>query len=339
MTKEGEKLINKPSIIREAQSILEKIMVKLYLKYIKVINQKKYLIYNGSSKLKIVKSKRVVFFLDYPSAIHFGDTLWFEPLIRLLQQSFNVVICPNSAMQFYFKSLGYMTIEKSSLLQEDFILSRRELAYYLCKYDALYVNFIVEYLTKPLIQQILEQIAQELDLSLIGTNSKPQSIRYNGDSCSELMRKFNISNEEKYIIFNDYVDSVKPRTPASKFKNSSDRLVEYVKLYKTKHNYKIIYTGSEKDLEKKHDNYDFVDIDLRGKTSIEDAFILASIPQIQAYIGYDTFWLHLFNIYDKTSHIMLKPGFSERYTKQIKKYVAIPYQHDENRVFFLNTKD
>lgn len=50
---------------------------------------------------------------------------------------------------------------------------------------------------------------------------------------------------------------------------------------------------------------------------------------------FDTFWLHTFNIYDKNSHILLRPGYSEHYNDQVKNYVAIPFSAAKSKVIFI----
>lgn len=313
----------------------KQIFIKIYLKCIKIVNKRKYLIYHGNFSPEIIKSKRVIFFLDYPSAIHFGDTLWFEPICRLFAMHYSIFVCANPSIEFYFKKLGYKLISKEQIKSDDFIISRREVAYYLRKYDRFLINFIYDVIDDKLIDKLIYILGEQfkIDSSLIG--AQPLALNYSKLEQLELIKRFNIKIEEKYIIFNNYIDSYKPRTRKSQYIMADEQLIKFVEKYKIEHKVKVIYTASKKDILKKNVSYSFVDIDLRGQTSIEDVFKLVSMPQIANYIGYDTFWMHVFNLYDKNSYIKLKPGFNENYNNHVKKYVAIPYSNAKSEIVFI----
>ena len=69
---------------------------------------------------------------------------------------------------------------------------------------------------------------------------------------------------------------------------------------------------------------------------MKNAFVLASLENVVSYLGFDAFWLHLFNLYNKSSHVMLRPGFSVQWKNQVKNYVATPYIAEESKVKFIN---
>jgi hypothetical protein len=41
-------------------------------------------------------------------------------------------------------------------------------------------------------------------------------------------------------------------------------------------------------------------------------------------------------MYNKKSYVMLRPGFSKKWKKQVKNYVATPYITGENKVTFID---
>jgi hypothetical protein len=314
-------------VLSKYLTILEKIYYKLFIKFNKIEG----CFYKHKA---IDKSKRIVLYLDYPKFIHLGDTLWFEPIARLIGANFNLAICCHSQLEFYFKRLGYKVISKSSISSGDLLVARPELAYHLRDQDVIWINFDYTKISQPIINVVVNNVAAYLGLN--SNNAKPMAINFSSAEKSYVALKFNIASGNNYAVFNNYIDSRKFGMSSDDFHKSNKALLRFTEKYKQDAGVKLVHAGTKRDKDQDPNRYEIADLDLRGITSVEESFILASLDNVVNYIGFDTFWLHLFNIYDKSSYIMLRAGFSETWKRQVKNYVAIPYLAEKNKVTFIN---
>ena len=314
-------------VLEKYLTILEKIYYKLFIKLHR-INK---CFYNHKT---INKSKRIVLYLDYPKFIHLGDTLWCEPIGRLIAANFNLVICCDSQMEFYFRRLGYKVIDESLINQDDLLVARTELAYHLRNKDVLWINFNYINVSQPIINVVLNNVADYLNLN--PNDAKPRALNFSPAEKNSVALKFGIVSEYNYAVFNNYIDSHKLRMSNAKFHEADKALWLFAEKYKRDADVKLIHTGTGRQKNQDSTDYGIVDLDLRGRTSIEESFILASLDNVINYIGFDAFWLHLFNIYDKRSYIKLRPGFSVKWNNQVKNYVATPYITLKDRVKFID---
>lgn len=305
-------------------NIPEKIFYKSFIKF----NNIEKCFYK---KKNIDISKRMVLYLDYPKFIHLGDILWFEPVARLLDEKFNLAICCNRPMEFYFRRLGYKIIDKSSVDSSDLLLARTELAYHLKGKNVLWINFNYINVSQPLINTVLDNIAGYLGLEKI-KDAKPRDLRFSPEEKKSVADKFGIDSRYSYIVFNNYINSQKMGMRKSEFRKADAALRLFSEKFKNDNHVRVIHTGTGKDKDADKTNESIGDLDLRGMTGIEDSFVVASLENVTAYIGFDAFWLHLFNIYNKNSYIMLRPGFSAKWENQVKKYVAIPYLTPDSKI-------
>ena len=307
-------------------TILEKIYNKLFVKFHKIEG----CFYKHKT---IDKSKRIILYLDYPKFIHLGDTLWCEPIARLLAANFNLAICCTAQMEFYFRRLGYTVISKTLMDPDDILIARTELAYHLRNKDVFWINFDYTKVFQPVINVVLNNVAVYLSLNL--NDAQPPSLNFSPAEKSFVALKFGISSEYKYVVLNNYIDSHKFGMKSVELHAADKALLRFAQEYKKDAGVKVVHVGTKREKEKDPNHYEIIDLDLRGLTSVEDAFILASLDSVVNYIGFDAFWLHLFNIYNKDSYIKLKPGFPWKYNEQVRNYVAIPYLAGENKVTFI----
>ena len=323
--------------LKQIATILEKIYYKIALKWIPAYtgmthhNESSYSATQPSSE----KKQRLVLYLNYPKFIHFGDTLWFEPIARLLiANGYDVVIYANPAMEFYFKALGYTIIHDTDISSSnDILITRTELAWHLRGKKVIWIDFNYTKIKMPLLNHVLHTLEQKLNLPLTVEEHAaiPQAVEFSHTEKAVLLQKLQLSETQKYVIFNNYMDSHKFGMPKALLYDAIDQLSAFV-VHKFKSSsatiadgIKIIHTGTQREKEADHHRYQFIDLDLRGALTIREIFILATLDNVVAYIGFDTLWLHVFNLYSKTSYVRLKPGFSDDYNTQIKKYVAIPF--------------
>lgn len=308
--------------------ILEKIYYKSFIK-LNRINKCFY-------QHKIIdKSGRVVLYLDYPKFIHLGDILWCEPIARLIDANFNLAICCGPQMEFYFRRLGYKVIDKSSINDSDLLFARTELAYHLKNKDVFWINFNYINVSQPLINAVLNNIADYLGLRKLN-DAKPRALNISPEEKLFVAKKVGIDPQYKYCVLNNYIDSHKLGMKKVEFQKAEEALRRFAEKYKNDTGVRLIHTGTEN--EKNYDKADngIADLDLRGITSVENSFVLASLENVVSYLGFDAFWLHLFNVYNKSSYVMLRPGFSVKWKNQVKNYVATPYIAEESKVKFIN---
>jgi len=314
-------------VIDEFLTIPEKIYYKLFIRF------------NGINKCfykhgKIDKSKRIILYLDYLKFIHLGDTLWCEPVAGLFNASFNLAICCNSSMEFYFRRLGYNVIYKSLINQDDVLVARTELAYHLRGKNVFWFNFNYINVSEPIINAVLNNIADCLNLKV--DYAKPRALNFNSAEMKATSLKFGLDSNLKYAVFNNYIDSHKWRMTSAMIRKANNALRNFAEKYKKETGVKLIHTGTSKEKNQDLSSYGVADLDLRGETSAEESFILVSMDNVVTYIGFDAFWLHLFNIYNKNSYIVLRPGFSGKWKNQVKNYVATPYIAGESKVTFID---
>lgn len=274
---------------------------------------------------------QVILYLDYPKFIHLGDMLWFEPVARLLAANFNLAVCCDRSMAFYYRGLGYNVMDRSSIHADDFLIARTELAYHLRGRNVLWINFNYINVCMPVINAVLKNIADYMGLPEMH-DAKPRALDFSEDEKSSVAKKFGIDSRCNYLIFNNYIDSRGLRMKMSEFQKAVNTLRNYAVKYKLDNHFKLVHTGTVNNKQEDGLIQGIADLDLRGLTSVEDCFALASLENVITYVGFDTFWLHLFNIYDKSSHVVLRPGFSGKWKEQVRHYVAVPYQTEQINV-------
>jgi len=314
----------------------------MFSKYLKILEKIYYRLFVKLNKIEgcfykhktIDKSKRIVLYLDYPKFIHLGDTLWCEPIARLIAENFNLAICCNYQMEFYFRRLGYTVISKTLIGRDDLLVARTELAYHLRNKDVLWINFDYTKVFQPVINVVLNNVAGYLGLNF--RDAQPRSLNFSPAEKNSVVLKFDRASGNKYAILNNYIDSHKFGMNRGEFFEADKAVWRFAEKYKKDGGLKLVHVGTKRDKKQDPNHYEIIDLDLRGLTSVEDAFILASLDNVVNYIGFDAFWLHLFNIYNKDSYIKLKLGFPEKYNRQVRNYVTIPYFAGKNKVTFID---
>jgi hypothetical protein len=281
------------------------------------------------------RARPLVFYLDYPKFIHFGDTLWFEPLARLFAASgFDVRICCNPPMEFYFWRLGYRVVRREDVARGDTLLARTELAHRLRGRDVFWTRFDFKQLDAPLIDTVLQHAAARLGRGAATVDPCPRPVCYTPEERRAAMARLGLSEGLEYSVLNNYVDSRKWSARGQDFRRCGRLLLECAG--RVCGGTKVIHTGTAQDKAADPEAYPVVDLDLRGSTTLEDAFVLASLPNVRHYVGYDTLWVHLFNLYGKPSYVQPKPGFSAAYTEKVKRFVGIPYSGAGHSLVFVD---
>jgi hypothetical protein len=265
------------------------------------------------------KIKSILFYFPDFRFMHFGDHLFFEPLAReLKEKKYEVYILPIKEMEFYFKKLGFVLGNSKQLDTVDLVLTKVEFIPDLSRLEnqILYIDTATSKTRLPLCTALIHKVFQFLKEDPSGCNDIPSYIK--GEK-TNIDAKLDM--DENYILFNNYIDSGFFRIG----KKHQNMIVSYVQKLKENTGHKIIHTGSEKDKERDNNVYRYVDIDLRGDTSIEDLFYLSSLDNIIYNVSYDCFQMHLFFMKNKTSFILFRGRYLKKNDEYIRNYVLPPF--------------
>jgi hypothetical protein len=239
-----------------------------------------------------------------PEFMHLGDHIFFEPLANILNKNFDFKIMPINSMEFYFDKLGYKMADGDDITHADLIITRKEFFDNLeNKKNVLYIDLASLDIETYICDDLIYNIANLLNINYDKYNRPNILSYYNSD-----LSKFSLDEGKKYLLFNNYVDSASYRVTKQKQK----KLMNFCKSYAKQNNLEVIHIGSKQDKEKDNYFYEFVDLDLRGKTSIEDIFRLVNSENIVTCISYDTFLSHIFSIYKKESYIIFRGRFTKK---------------------------
>jgi hypothetical protein len=126
----------------------------------------------------------------------------------------------------------------------------------------------------------------------------------------------NSSNENKIVIFSNYIDSGSFRKYFIDSKKLDKKCIEF-----KKNGYKIYHVGTKADKNSDKKKYDFVDIDLRGKTSLKEITGYFRDNNDLVVIGYDNFMMHLGLIFNKRVFTLFRGRFLKANHKHHVNYV------------------
>ena len=270
---------------------------------------------------KQTKIKSILLYLDDEKMMHLGDHLFFEPLAKYLKLSgFKLSIYPTKIMKFYFEDLGYEIDNDKKLSKYDLIISCSRVYEKLkkIKNQTLLINTTSSKIKLPICDDIVHKVSRFLRLKEPNGACIPSFI-----NCSLDRNKFPFfKTNEKYIIFNNYIDSGTIRSGAS----HQILLIKFIKKLKVNTGFKIIHTGSRHDKAYDSRKYDFVDFDIRGKCALRDIFALCEQKNVIYNVSFDSFQMHLFFILNKKSFILFRGRLIKKNEDFIKKYVNPPFK-------------
>jgi len=260
--------------------------------------------------------KVVLYFPDY-EYMHFGDHMFFEPSSRFLKsKGFDVKVMPTKAMEFYFINSGIKIATEDDVKEADLLITRPEFFNSVkgFKKNILYIDTASSEIKKYICQDIVEKISNFLLLSCDGFYAKPYKI---------LTHRSEIALDKgfEYILFSNYIDSGFHRVTKWHY----DRLSQFAKKMAKESNLKVIHIGTAKDKAKDNRIYDFISMDLRGKTSPEDLFYLASLDSVKYSISFDAFLMHIFFLYEKKAFVLFRGRFMKKARDFILNYVNPPF--------------
>jgi hypothetical protein len=306
------------------RSVIKKVLNYINISSIKrfAINDNMYFIGNRLSFNSI--NRIVLYFPDY-EFMHYGDHLFFEPLVRFLQlKNFKVKVMPVEQMEFYFINNGYPIGNHDDLKKADLIITRTEFYKDIKKVNnknILLINTSSTKINQFLCKDIVDKVAAFLLISSENFCAKPSGLR----NCPQNIR---LDSRYNYLIFNNYIDSGFFRVTKGHYKKIRD----FAEVFAKENDLKVIHTGTQK--EKDHDPkiYDFVDIDLRGKTSLADLFYLGSHENVKSNISFDGLLMHIFFIYGKKSYVLFRGRFTKSARDYLVNYVNPPFDPNPYKI-------
>lgn len=279
----------------------KRFLLKFFTKFF--LSSKKYVpgIYLVHKPLHI---RRVLFYFNDPKRFHLGDHFFIEPLVRLMRDNnLDTAIIPLPQMEFYF-ALENISIPASFEPSDyDLIITRIEF-YDLFKDSTgglLILDTTDNKIDQPICNYFLTHVATLLKLNHSATSPKPFA-----PAVSHPIEGFDPL--EHYLVFNNYLLSSRFLVTQSHRK----LLCETAQKIAREHNLLVIHTGTAHEKENDPEVYDFVDLDLRGKLSVEALFALTASANVRMNISFDAFGMHLFLLYNKPSVILFRGRFLKR---------------------------
>ncbi len=306
-----------------------KSVVKKVFNYINVAKIRRFAIndnmyFLGNKDLPCTINKVVLYFPDY-EFMHYGDHLFFEPLAKFFKlKNFNIKVVPVKQMEFYFIKNGYQIGNQNDVKKADLLITRTE--FYkdvkrLTNQNVLFINTSSTKIHQFLCKDIINKVANFISIESDNFYAKPSGLR----NCPE---NINLDSSYNYVIFNNYIDSGFFRVIKRDYKKINDFANNFAK----ENNLKVIHTGTQKEKDNDKKTYDFVDIDLRGKTGPADLFYLASHGNVKYNISFDGLLMHIFFIYGKKSFIKFRGRFSRSARNYIINYVNPPFDPEPHKI-------
>ncbi len=188
--------------------------------------------------------------------------------------------------------------------------------------NSLIIHFSDTNCRLKITEQLIKSFSNIFSLRL-NSNSLLLSITENNQF------SFSLKNG-KYFLFNNYINSGGFR----KFFVNEKKLYEKAISLKKK-GYQVIHVGSEQDFSNDSHYYEFIDIDLRGKTTVIDLIDLIQCPNVFGVITFDNYLMHLAGLYKKTAYVLFRGRFLKKNRIHHLKYVNNTFFEDESKLIYL----
>lgn len=261
-----------------------------------------------SKTSNIKEYKTLVFYLADYKYIHFGDLLFFIPLIKIISLSHKLILILHSNQVPFFNFIinKYKNIIISNQLPRQ-NTSTLVLTHPYMYFDKKLVNYRKIGIGLPN-QEMSEKYPMHLarnTCKLLGLPFFKKDYNLIVSSIKDGIFKSsrpNIILSGKYILFSPYIGSGKFR---DLFKFKEGFLVNYVNNLTNNNNFKVILVGSVNDkFPKSLENY----IDLRGR-DITEVMSISTQKEIIFGVGFDNIWMHYFDIINKPYRTLFRGRF------------------------------
>ncbi|WP_457565004.1 hypothetical protein [Caminibacter sp.] len=298
----------------KVNSIVHKYINKLSL-YMKTKNRYKNTYFFHNKK----QVNKVLFYFPKYELMHLGDHIFFEPVIRELSKiGYDVYVKPVKLMESYFTINNHKLYKDDDFNDIDLIISRVEFFYDLKKYlnskNVILFDTADNKIDTPLCLDIIKKTFIHMNIEFDSIDDRPSVLK-------DFSFGLDIDDNDKYILFNNYVDSSRFRINKKMLQDMEKKVIEL----KTLTNVKVIHTGSKNDKIKDKKNYHFVDLDLRGETTVEDIFYLLSKENVIYNVSFDAFQMHVAFLYNKKSFVKFRGRVFKKNADFIINYVNPPF--------------
>lgn len=281
----------------------------------------------SKSSIKSGNSARILFDFSHATT-HLGDRLFFAPLIfELIHKGLHIYISKDDTITHQlFKDLNnslHLYKYDNNLPMDLVVVPSPSLTALSYKHDKNKL-LICEFSS---IQK--QNIIAELNMAfsnITGLCLKCSPKKY----ISKKNSSFRSSKNDQYYIFSNYIDSGWFR----KFFVRGMALEE--KAIKLRADgYKIAHVGTHKDAKNDNQNYDFIDLDLRGELTITELINFINSRDVVGAVTYDNFIMHLIGIFDKKAYVLFRGRFIKKNVDMHYKFINEVFFDDNNKIHYL----
>jgi len=258
------------------------------------------------------------------SSTHFGDRLFFFPLIINLKKSgFSISISNDDVYsKLLLEKLYDFSIPISEANKSDFVIYP----------SPSFFNFIHLYSNAILVDFTDTSSFAKVSNQLLRSFGDFFSCEFNYDC--KVIPNFSyypyLDKNQKYFLFSNYINSGLFR----KFFIDEKKLINQLLLLK-KDGFKIVHVGSREDALGIQTNYPYVDLDFRGMTSIIDMVDLVCSPNVYGAVSYDNFLMHLIGLFDKKAYILFRGRFFKKNITHHMNYINNTFFKPKNNIHYL----
>lgn len=263
-------------------------------------------------KRELPHSKTILFELNNSEFIHLGDHLFFLPLIKsLLNFDFQVEVSCSPQIFALFQRLGLPVVQTPQYQDYDVIISRFELIPQLSRFRSVLVH-VSQNLKRPICSQLLNDFSDFFQKQL------RTDLDFTTFQNANILEKLGLPKNKKLVLINLYCNS-------SSYLITKDKqlaLKQQVEIYASKQDYGLVLVGTKEDKLKDPNPISgaFDLIDLRGQTDVIELFELVSAPEVELYIGFDAFVMHVFSLLGKRSLVKFRGRLTQKQSEMLSKY-------------------
>jgi len=269
------------------------------------------------------------FYFDFSDATtHFGDRLFFLPLIlTLVKNGYTVRLSDQDLVtrELLIKIGGDGRLDSVGYQDGDAVIIPKP-SYLSFKHrypECVLVDFTDDSVKQGVSDQLLVSFQKSFDLDFPLFHEFP-------DCNGKVQADCFLGEGGKFWLFSNYINSGRFR----KFFVNEKKLYEKA-LNLKKEGYQVIHVGSEQDFSNDSHQYEFIDIDLRGKTTVTNLIDLIQCPNVFGVITYDNYLMHLAGLYKKTAYVLFRGRFFKKNSIHHLKYVNNTFFEDESKLFYL----
>lgn len=263
---------------------------------------------------------KIVFAFWDKNCVHLGDQLFHQPIIKFLNQKYEVYICTYSDLTEYFLSQNLKTLSfqelKSKNLEGAIFISKHDMLYkvfrnFSSSYAFIGLNYakldgedkIIITVAKVILGAFFKlRIFDNPDKFLKSINFEayiPENI-VNKYRQEKVLKLFLENPDKKFFIFNDRV--------ASNYIGTIFKKLFFRQLIKKKRKegYKVVYVSEKERGILSNLIIGKVDFDLSKKFNSCSLFALFALTNIEGVISFDTYIAHIASIFKKELYIVLR---------------------------------